>query len=401
MNLRVGDRVLIVTDTASDDEVGRLMFEAALERGADAIWSRVRARTTNGEQLPEPLVAALARADLAALVTSWSATHSPGVIAAVEAGVRVLSMPGVRSDMLGRGALTADYGAVRELTERWGEHFARGSRVRVTTHAGTDLTADLGGWSRRPFLDDGSLPRGVGGVGNMPAGEVAVAPIEGTAAGRIITDLTISTTPSPLKVPVTIDVEEGRVVAVRGAEEAKQFEAALEKHGESSRLVAEIALGTNPNALHIGVVIEDEKCLGTGHVGFGHAVGLGGLNTSTIHADAIFGAVTLTIDGIELVRDGTVVPTGLRRESLGDMAGIGGRFQVGPAKTEVHDGALFAAWQDVRGRERLAQVGDEAASIAAAALLQRGRLEAAPGTEEAMILDLLHHYAVIRPVSSR
>lgn len=342
------------------------------------------------------MIAALARVDLAMLVTSWSPTHSVGVISAIQAGVRVLSMPGVRTEMLGRGALTADYDAVRRLTERWGEYFARGSQVRLTTAAGTDLSSDLGGWARRPFLDDGTLPRGVGGVGNMPAGEVAVAPLEGTTRGVVVADLTISTTPHPLREPVRIEVEAGRVVAVRGGEEARVFEEALAAHGESSRVVAEIALGTNPAALHIGVVIEDEKGLGTAHVGFGHAVGLGGLNSSTIHADAIFSEVTMSVDGVDLIRHGEVEAGALERESLASMAGAGGGYRLGPVPTATRDGLLHAVWSDVRQRDRWAQVGDEAAARLAAQVMAGGTLTAEAGSPEARALELLERYGAVQ-----
>lgn len=329
------------------------------------------------------------------LVTSWSPTHSPGVIAAVRAGVRVLSMPGVRSDMLAQGGLTADYQAVKKLTERWGEYFARGATVRLTTAAGTDLVSDLGGWARPPFLDDGSLPKGTGGVGNMPAGEVAVAPMEQATRGRVVADLTISTTPAPLGEPVVIDVEGGRVVAISGGGEARTFEAALDAHGDSSRVVAEIALGTNPTALHIGVVIEDEKRLGTAHIGFGHAVGLGGLNKSSIHADAIFGGVTMSIDGVELVRDGEVVTQALRREGLEAFAGAGGRYCQGPADVRVVEELLYAAWTDVPGRQRWAQVGDADAARVAAQVLGSGLLEAEPASPQARALELMSRYRVV------
>jgi leucyl aminopeptidase (aminopeptidase T) len=383
-----------VTDTRSDADVGRAIFAEALRRGADAAWCQVQARDSNGAELPEPIVAALASCDLAALVTSWSATHSPGVIAAVQAGTRVLSMPGVRSSMLNEGALTADYKRVRELTERWGEYFARGSRVRLTTHAGTDLTADLGGWSRPPFLDDGTMPRGIGMVGNMPAGEIAVAPVEGSAHGRVIADLTMSTTPRPVSGPVTIDVENGKVTAVRGGPEADDFEAALSAHGDSSRVVAEIALGTNPGALHIGVVIEDEKRLGTAHVGFGHSIGLGGLNVSTIHADAIFASVTMTVDGVELIRDGVPVAEAIAREPLSMFPGAGGRYRAGGVPGEIVDGRLHAAWLDVRGRRRLAQVGDDEAAGMAAGVLTAERWAAAAGSPEARVLELMQRYGL-------
>jgi leucyl aminopeptidase (aminopeptidase T) len=395
-DLRAGDRVLIVTDTRSDTEVGRRIFHAALDRHADPTWSVVSARSWNGQDLPEPLVAALPHTDLAVLVTSWSATHSPGVISAVSAGARVLSMPGVRAEMLDQGAMTADYDQVAELTERWAELFARGRKARLTGVGGTDLVADIGGPARASFLDDGRLPRGVGSVINMPAGEVAIAPVEATASGCVVADLTVSTTPEPVRDPVQIQIAAGKAVNVTGGREADDLQAALEAHGDGAHVVAEIALGTNPAALHIGVVIEDEKALGTAHVGFGHSIGLGGTNASTVHLDAILSRATLQIDGLTLLSEGVVCGRALRRESLSDLEGRSGRFRRTTIPTKIHQGRLFAGWRDVRDNERWAQVGDEDAAAAAARFLTTGRLEP-DGIREARIAALLERYSVIEP----
>jgi leucyl aminopeptidase (aminopeptidase T) len=398
LDIQPGDTITIVVDEGTDPRVGELLFDKATEFGADVDLSRVRGRHTNGENLPPQVVAALRASDIAILATTtWSASHSAGVSAAIESGVRVLSMPGVTYEMFEVGAMAADFEEVERLTVLWGELFARGKTVRIRTQAGTDITAELGGFTRAPFLDTGTMRR-EGGLGNMPGGEVAFAPIEGTASGLIVADIMLSTTPGNLTEPVEITVVDGRVADVRGGAAAAEFLAELNRHGESARVVAEIAVGTNPSARLIGVVLEDEKLLGTAHVGFGHSVGIGGRNESTIHADAIVADATVTIDGVDIVRDGAVTPEGQRRESLLEFQGRGATFSATGKATRVVDGHLEAPWTDSAGQERWHPVGDDAS----AALLvgwEARPLAAETGTQAARMLHLLARYGVVEVVA--
>jgi hypothetical protein len=68
------------------------------------------------------------------------------------------------------------------------------------------------------------------------------------------------------------------------------------------------------------------------------------------------------------------------------------------AHTETRDGRLFMRWHDVRGRAAWAQVGDDAAAIAAANLLHDGSFHAEPGSDDARVLALLERYGVVVPV---
>ncbi len=398
LGIQEGDTVTIVVDDVTDPRVGEILFSTAVELGADADLSRVRGRRTNGENLPPQVVAALRASDIAILATTtWSASHSAGVIAAIEGGVRVLSMPGVTHEMFSNGAMTADYDEVERLTVIWGELFARGRRIRVTTAKGTDLTAELGGLERTPFLDTGSMSP-AGGLANMPGGEVAFAPIEGTTEGVVIADIMLSTTPGNLTSEVRIDIAHGRVADVAGGPAARDFIAELERHGESSRVVAEIAVGTNAAARLVGVVLEDEKQLGTAHVGFGHSVGIGGRNASTIHADAIVAAATVSIDGIEIIRDGAVTPEGQLREALADFNGRGGSYRATGLPSRSVEGYLEAPWADSTGFERWARVGsDESARIVDG--WSERPLVAENGTAEARQLQLLARYGLVERVA--
>ena len=69
--LEPSDRLLVVTDTKSDIDVGRAIVEGAQEIGADAVWAHVRPRDMNGADPPEQVVAAFAASDVVVFVNSW------------------------------------------------------------------------------------------------------------------------------------------------------------------------------------------------------------------------------------------------------------------------------------------------------------------------------------------
>ena len=138
----------------------------------------------------------------------------------------------------------------------------------------------------------------------------------------MVADLTVSTTRAPLQTPIEILIEKGLIVDINGDSEADALRGFLDAAGDSARVVAEIALGTNERSLHIGVVLEDEKKLGSAHIGLGNALGFGGTNESPVHIDAIFDRVTVSVDGVALLKDGEVAEEGLRRESLGEFPGV-------------------------------------------------------------------------------
>lgn len=360
VDLRPSDSVLIVSDTRSDGRVARVLFEEILAHGADVSWSQVRARDRNGDELPAPVRSSLMATDLLMLLTSWSPTNSSGLIEAMSQGVRVSSMPGLTMSLLGSGGMTADYEEVKRLTDRWGECLAAGERISLRTGGGTDLEAELGGLERLPLLDGGPLPRGIGGFANFPAGEVAIAPIEGTTRGQVVVDLTASTTRAPLASPIVLTVRDGVVVDIEGGADATALRAFVESAGQSSRVVAEIALGTNAQSLHTGLMLEDEKRLGSAHIGLGNSLGLGGTNDSPVHIDLVFDAVTVTVDDLDLLVDGVPNKEVLERESLDKVCDHSGELMLADARTEMRDGRTFVRWHDVRGFPAWAQVGEQA-----------------------------------------
>ena len=70
----------------------------------------------------------------------------------------------------------------------------------------------------------------------------------------------------------------------------------IDKNNNAS-YVAEFAIGTNPSAKITGVILEDEKVLGTCHIAFGDNTSFpGGKNKSIIHLDIIILKPTIKLD---------------------------------------------------------------------------------------------------------
>ena len=128
--------------------------------------------TRNGEEPPEDVAAALLEADAAALVTTYSLSHTRARLAATNSGARIASMPGITVDMFLR-TLPIDYTHLETLGRKLAAQLTEADRCRITAPAGTDVELVLRG--REGRSDDGDL-RAPGAFGNLPAGEAYIAP---------------------------------------------------------------------------------------------------------------------------------------------------------------------------------------------------------------------------------
>ena len=81
----------------------------------------------------------------------------------------------------------------------------------------------------------------------------------------------------------------------------------LSAGGEDGTNVAELGIGTNEKAILTGVVLEDEKILGTCHVAFGASAGIGGTVQVPVHIDCVVMKPEISIDGEPLLRDGELL----------------------------------------------------------------------------------------------
>jgi leucyl aminopeptidase (aminopeptidase T) len=240
-------------------------------------------------------------ADVLIAPTTKSISHTEARRAASERGVRAATMPNVTEDMLVR-AMSANYEEVRRRSGILAELLTAGAGVRITSPKGMDLSLSIEG--RTGISDDGDL-RAPGSFGNLPAGEGFVAPVEGTASGRIVFDGSIWPI-GLLEEPLEVDVVDGYAESFSGAA-ATAFRGIVEPYGKDAVAVAELGIGTNDAAELTGQVLEDEKILGTIHIAFGDNRSFGGSIRVSSHQDGVVLSPTVTIDGEVVLAQGRLL----------------------------------------------------------------------------------------------
>ncbi|HMM21235.1 MAG TPA: aminopeptidase [Selenomonadales bacterium] len=298
MGVKPGENVLIVTD-GPKREIGRALWQQAIEAGADAVYMEMTPRKTHGTEPPAMVAEAMKKADVVLGPTSKSFSHTAARKAANKAGARIATLPDITEDMMKR-TLCADYKKIGAVSERFAQILNDGKQVHLTTQAGTELTMSIAGREAHP---DTGLNHTPGSFSNLPAGEAYIAPLEDTAEGLLVVDGAMAGI-GVLSAPIKMTVEKGYVTRVEGGPEASQLEGMLAEYGKPARNIAELGIGTNDMAIITGKILEDEKVLGTVHVALGNSVSFGGKVDVPIHLDGILNAPTLTVDGRVIIKDG-------------------------------------------------------------------------------------------------
>jgi leucyl aminopeptidase (aminopeptidase T) len=301
MGLQPGERLLVVTD-APLRRIGYALREAGVDLGNEVVLVEITPRTTNGEEPPGEVAAMMGQFDVVLCPTSKSLTHTDARRAASARGARIGTLPGVTDDIMVR-CMSADYHAIAARTERLCRLLEATSVVRVTAPAGTDIVMPIKG--RQAHASTG-LFREKGQSGNLPTGEAYLAPLEGESNGVVVVDGSMAGV-GVVREPIRIAIEGGYATAIEGGDEAARLRALLEPHGRDGRNVAEFGIGTNDRAQITGVILEDEKVMGTIHIAFGDNKSMGGTVRVASHLDGLVTSPSVWLDDRQIMRDGTLL----------------------------------------------------------------------------------------------
>jgi leucyl aminopeptidase (aminopeptidase T) len=292
--VKAGEDVVVIVDRGTRG-IGEALRDEASAAGADAVLAVMDPREIDGTEPPRPIAAALGACDVFIAPTAKSLSHTTARKRATDAGARGATMPGVTEEMLAR-VMAVDFDLMAARSRAVAALLDQADAARVTCARGTDLTLDL--HERQGIPDDGDLTAR-GAFGNLPCGEGFIAPLSGdgqlvaTSLGGIgISDE-----------PAILTVRDGQLSSARqglGPEWMKL----LEPYGDRGRNLAELGVGTNDRAHLTGLVLEDEKILGTVHVAFGASAGIGGTVAVPIHLDVVVLDASLEIDGQKVLEDG-------------------------------------------------------------------------------------------------
>lgn len=296
--VKKGESVLVITDEPLR-KIGYAFWEASKEVGSEAMLLEILPRSSNGEEPPEAVAKFMKDFDVLIIPTSKSMSHTKARREACEGGARCVTLPGILEDTMIR-TLNADYNEIAQRSIKLAEVVSRGKTAKVTTPAGTDVTISIEG--RTCHADTGLVHR-PGDFSNLPAGEVYIAPVEGTANGVIMVDGAMV---GKVKKPIKIVVREGLATQIIGDQAARELEKMIEPFGEPGRNVAELGIGTNHKAKIVGSVLEDEKVLGTVHMALGDNKSMGGNISVPSHLDGILLKPTLWIDDKIIMKDGVL-----------------------------------------------------------------------------------------------
>lgn len=301
LGVRAGERLAIVVDDRTDSEVSYELFRAAREAGAEPVMVTFRAREMSGFEPPASVAAAMAASDVVLCAASTSLYHTAAKAAAQRAGARGDFNAPYRAEAWCNGAMTADFFAIRRQAERLAALLREASVVRVTSAAGTDLTASIRG--REPMAWLTGICRNPGEVSALPGGEVSLPPIEGSANGTVVWERVASDL-GALEAPVRIHVRDGRAVSVEGGAQAARLREILATVRDADN-IGEIGIGLNPASRIADDITEAKKALGTIHVALGDSANeYGGLVESAVHLDGLIMAPTLALDGLAVIVDG-------------------------------------------------------------------------------------------------
>lgn len=301
MGITLEETLLIVSDENKRD-IGIALFESGKKLCSEVFYLEMTPRDVNGQEPPEQVAKMMRDVDVVVCPTTRSLTHTVARRRASELGVRVGTMPGITADTLIR-CMSADYEKIIELTKHVAQQLDKVSEIHVKTELGTDITFPI---KKRRIIQSTGVLRKIGESGNIPSGEVYLAPVEDEANGIVVFDASIASL-GILSAPLTVEFVNGYAEKISGGPEARVLSRMLNKEGKDGRALAEFGIGTNYKAIVCGEILEDEKALGTIHFAFGNNIGMGGSYSVPLHIDGIVTKPTVYADGKIIMEEGKIL----------------------------------------------------------------------------------------------
>jgi leucyl aminopeptidase (aminopeptidase T) len=203
--------------------------------------------------------------------------------------------------------MRADFQRVDRLSQKVVEMVRKASKIRATTAAGTDLTADLNPnykWLKTSGIISPEK------WGNLPGGEIFTTPgeVNGTfVIDGVVGDYLCAKFGNLRETALTICMKGNRLTEAHS--ENRELEDDFWKYTHTdanSDRVGEFAIGTNIDLKDvIGQILQDEKYPGV-HIAFGNPYGAhtGADWDSTTHIDVVGRKFNIWVDDQQIMREG-------------------------------------------------------------------------------------------------
>ncbi len=307
--VRPGEQVALVADWQSPAEMVSALVAAVLHAGAEpTVLTQPDRDTDRKNELTRVIESGLSAADC--LIGITGSGGAPTYAGAVKALYRAKTLRGIsmvmRSmDNFTTGGALADYAGLKVEGDRFAEIWRSAGRIRITTPAGTDLSASIAG---EDVIVECGYATEPGQEAAFSDGEVSQMPNEGSATGSIVVDGPIAHLEGDEK--IELDVTGGRVTTVHGTHpRAARLREIVERVSDADN-IAEIGIGLNPACRRNGDFEEEKKARGNVHVAIGDNVFYGGTVACAVHMDMVLYRPTVWLDDRIVVDAGEVVATG-------------------------------------------------------------------------------------------
>jgi leucyl aminopeptidase (aminopeptidase T) len=216
---------------------------------------------------------------------------------------------GELSDMFWNG-MNVDYLALEATGNSLKKLFEAGSVVHITNPNGTDFKVNISG--RKAIVLDGimtdeDIREGITGVQvYLPAGEVAMSPVPGTAEGKIVVNSDFGSGVEAKD--ITLVFQKGKLVSMTAKSGIERLEELYGAFAEGKEDFSSIDIGINPNVSIIpGSKLACWMPAGMITIGIGNNLFAGGDNKSLFGYSFHIPGCTMTVDGKILVDGGTLV----------------------------------------------------------------------------------------------
>lgn len=302
MGIKGGEKILIISDLGNMDRAEALVIASYMAEAEPFVLSQSSLKKFAAEP-PQLISECMRHVDVVLLSLPFfyqgRLFHTRARKEATAGGVRFGGIWLTRDNM---GITREEILQTKELTEKIGALLTEAEKARVWTRNGTDLTMNVGGRTSVMLTSIVNKPGDSGAIPDFA--EAAIAPIEGSAEGVVVVDGSIATLGGVVE-PVVLKVKEGRVIEIKGKNEAQNLKDLMQKTDSNSSNIAELGVGTVSRGKVAGAD-DDKRILGTGHIGIGDNRFGGGNIVSDLHIDSVFMNMTLELDGKIVMEDGVL-----------------------------------------------------------------------------------------------
>lgn len=310
LRIQSSERVCVITDRATADIAAAIVHELDKIRAPYHAWILEDLAPRPLKDLPREILEDLEHCQVSIFAVQAQTNELRSRIQMTDVvnrrRIRHAHMVNINRQIMLEG-MRADFNRVDRLSQKVVEMVRKASKIRATTAAGTDLTADLNPnykWLKTSGIISPEK------WGNLPGGEIFTTP--GEVNGMFVIDGVVGdylcAKFGDLQAnPLTIHMKGNRLTEAHSSNHELENDFWRYTHtDENSDRVGEFAIGTNIDLHHvIGQILQDEKYPGV-HIAFGNPYGAhtGADWDSTTHIDVVGRKFNIWVDDEQIMSEG-------------------------------------------------------------------------------------------------